>query len=348
MRKTTAQGLLRDVFPAAIRQLARHTTSMARAMGMSGTIAAAVLACAVSPTSAQTYPDRPIKFIAPTTPGSPADILARAVAEGMTRELKVPIVVENKPGADQIIGFEHVARMAPADGYTVGIIGIDGQALLPITKKGLRFNPHDDLTLVAGLAEGRYVLVGPAAAPHKNFKEVMDAIKAAPGRFNYGTSGPVVRIPILMLMNDLNLDMTHIPFKGGGPYAQELAAGNIDLGFVSETSAKPLAGRLRYYGVTGSTRTATEPNVPTFAELGFPKILGPAYALVVRAGTPKAIIDKLSHAAAAALQSPEMKVRSQGLLVTIQYSDAETAKRMLDERTKIYRDIADRVGLKPE
>ena len=294
------------------------------------------------------YPDRPIKFVAAATAGSPADILARAVAEGMSKELKVPIVVENKPGADQIIGFEHVARGAPNDGYTVGIVGIDGQALLPLTKKQMRFDPRTDLTIVAGLGEGRYMLAGPASLGVKNFQELMDEIKAHPKKFDFGTSGPVVLIPMLTLMNRLQLEMNHIPYKGGGPYSQDLAAGNIHLGFLSETSARPLANRLRFFGVTGESRSPFEPNVPTFAELGFPQVFGPAYALVVRAGTPKSVIDRLAAAASVALASPEMKARSQGLLLSIRYSSPEEASKTLRERIQSYTEIAQRVGLHPE
>ncbi|QXZ10708.1 tripartite tricarboxylate transporter substrate binding protein [Comamonas sp. Y33R10-2] len=307
-----------------------------------------VLALLSQGAQATGYPERPIKFIAAATAGSPADIMARAVAEGMTKELRTPIIVENKPGADQVIGFEFVARGAPADGYTVGVIGIDGQALLPLTKKGLRFNPLEDLTTVAGLGEGRYVLAGPATAPQKNFKDIVEEIKSHPNKYDYGTSGPAVLIPMLALTNELKLTMTHIPYKGGGPYSQDLAAGNIHLGFLSETSARPLSNRLRFYGVTGSTRSAFEPNVPTFIELGYPQIFGPAYALVVRTGTPQAIIEKLSAAAEQALRSTEMKERSQGLLLSLKYEPAEMATRTLNERAKIYRHIAQRMGLKPE
>ncbi|HSV84031.1 MAG TPA: tripartite tricarboxylate transporter substrate binding protein [Ramlibacter sp.] len=297
---------------------------------------------------AQGWPDRPIKFIVPTTPGSAGDVLGRVLAETMNRTLNATIVVENKAGADQIIGLEHVAKGAPVDGYTVAVVGIDGQALLPITKKGLRFDPRKDLTLVAGIAEGRYVLAGPASAPYRNLKEFVQAAKAAPGKFNYGASGPVVRIPMLILMRDMGIDMVHVPFRGGGPYSAELAAGTLQLGFLSESSARPLASRLRFYGVTGSTRSPGNPDVPTLAEQGVSGVYGPAYGLAVRAGTPKAVVDKLSAAAAAAMESPEFKARTHGLLFAFRYDNAEMAQRLLDERVRAYQEIARRVGLEAE
>jgi len=136
---------------------------------------------ALLPAHAQGYPERVIKFVAPTTPGPTADMVARVVAEAMAKVLKQTIVVENKPGAEQMAGLEYLAKTAPADGYTVGVIGIDGQALMPLMRKSLRFDPLKDLTLVAGLGEVRYLLASPISTPPTNFKELVDAARTAPG-----------------------------------------------------------------------------------------------------------------------------------------------------------------------
>jgi len=158
----------------------------------------------------------------------------------------------------------------------------------------------------------------------------------------------VVRVPMVMLMHELGIDMVHVPFRGGGPYAAELAAGALHLGFLSESTARPLASRLRFYGVTGHSRSPGNPEVPTLAELGLPGIYGPAYGLAVRAGTPPAIIDRLSAATAAAMDSPEFKERTRGILIAFRYDNTESARRLLDERIKAYQEIAQRVGLEPE
>jgi hypothetical protein len=126
------------------------------------TCALVSLLAALMPARAETYPDRVIKFVAPTTPGPTADVVARVVAEAMSKVLKQTIVVENKPGAEQAVGLEYIAKMAPADGYTVGVIGIDGQALMPLVRNNLRFDPMKELTLVAGLGEVRYLLASPS------------------------------------------------------------------------------------------------------------------------------------------------------------------------------------------
>jgi len=293
---------------------------------------------------AQNYPDKPIKFISATTPGGIADVLARALAESMTKSLGQSIIVDNKPGADQIIGMEYVAKGQPADGYTVMVIGIDGQALVPLIKKNLRFDPLTDLTLVAGLGETRYALAGPIGAPYKNFKELVAAAKANPGKLNYGSSGPQVRFPTIVIMNENGLDMVHIPFAGSGPYRTALVAGTIDWAMIAEGNGNALKQRVRLYAVSGKKRSATNPDLPTFAELGFTRISSPAYALAVRAGTPQAIVDKLSSAAATAIASTEVKAAAQKLDIEVNFERAEAVKTSLDERHRAFEEYV-RKGL---
>lgn len=297
---------------------------------------------------AQSYPDRSIRFIAPTTPGPAADMIARVLAEAMSRVLKQPAYVENKPGAEQLIGLEYIAKSAPADGYTVGVVGVDGQALIPLMKKNLRFDPLKDLTLVGGIGEVRYVLASPVGAPPANFRQLVDAAKAAPGKFNYGSSIPQVYLYTLSLTQELGLDLVHVPFPSGAPFLQALVAGTVDWGLISEGAATPLKSRLRFHAITGSTRSAANPEVPTFKELGFPRIQGPSYALAVRSGTPQQIVEKLSAALAAALASPEMKAAAQRILLDIRYESPEAASRSLLERNKFYQELVQRAGLKPE
>lgn len=297
---------------------------------------------------AQTYPDKPVRFIAPTTPGPTADVLARVFADSMSRVLREPVIVENKPGADQQIGLEYIAKSAPADGYTVGVIGIDGQALMPLVRKDLRFDPIKDLTLVAGLGEVRYLLTTPATAPWKNFKELVDAARANPGKYSYGSSTPQVHLYTLSLIQDLGLDLLHVPFPSGAPFLTAVVAGTVDWGILAEGTANSVKPRVRLYAVTGSSRSSSSPDVPTFAELGFPRIYGPSYALAVRTGTPQAIIDKLSASAAAALASTEMKANAQKILFDINFESAAGVTRALNERFKFYQDFTRKLGLKPE
>ena len=297
-------------------------------------LAASGMACA------QTYPDKPIQFIASTTPGPMGDVVARVVAPAMSRVLNQTVLVINKPGAEQLVGLEYIAKSAPADGYTVGVIGIDGQALMPLVWKSLRFDPLKDLTLVAGLGEARYVLATPASASAASFRQVVDAARAAPGKFNYGASTAQVRLYTLSLTQELGLDLVHVPFSSGAPFLTALVGGQIDWGMIAEGTAMSVKTRVRVHAITGNTRSTANPDIPTFAELGFPKIYGPAYAL--------GVIDRLSAAAAAALALPELKSGAQNILFVPAYDNQETITRGFNERVRFYQDLAKRAGLKPE
>jgi len=302
------------------------------------------MACG-APSAHAEYPERPIKFIAATTPGGMADLAARIVGAAMAKILNQTIVIENKPGAEQIIGMEFVAKGQPADGYTAIVIGIDGQALLPLTKKGLRFDPITDLTLVAGLGDTRGALVGPATAPFQNFKELLEAVKANPGKMNYGETGAQNRYPSQAVLDALNLKATPVPFAGAAPVYMAVSSGTVDWVFIGESNATTLKPRVRLYALTGSGRSTLNPEVPTFAELGFSKVLGPAYALGVRSGTPAAIAEKLTAAAAAALALPEVKAAAQKVLLDLAFQNAEGARRQMMERYQLYQDYAKRRGL---
>ncbi len=294
------------------------------------------------------YPDRPIRIVAATTAGGTADLLARGLGEALSKSLGQPIVVENKPGADQIIGLEYVAKGQPADGYTAILIGLDGQALLPLLKKSLRFDPMNDFTLIAGVGEGRYAMVGPATSPYKSFKELMDFGKANPGKLNYGSSGPQVRFPSLAVLHELGVDAVHLPYPGAGPYMTAVASGTIDWNILGEVNAVGLRPRVQVYAITGKTRSAALPDVPTFGELGFPKLFGPAYALAVRTGTPQPVIDKLQSAVAQAMSSPEVKSFWAKASIEVKNDSAEVARRTLTDRYKFYEEFVKNGTMKAE
>lgn len=295
---------------------------------------------------AQTYPERPIRFVVPTTPGPMADVLARTLATSMARVLHQTIYVENKPGADQIVGLDYIAEGAPADGYTVGVIGLDGQVLLPLTRHDLTFDPRKDLTFVAGLGDVRYVLAGPATAPYRSFGELMNGAKAHPGKFNFGSSTPQVQLYSLAIARKFGLEVTHIPYSSGAPFVTALVAGDLDWGILAEGTSRPVSSKVRLYAVTGQSRSAISPDVPTFAELGLPEIRGPAYGLVVRNGTPPGIVARLSAAAAEALASADMKASAQKILFDISYQNFAAVQRASNERFEFYQDLIRTTGVK--
>ena len=297
--------------------------------------------------AAQEYPSKPIRFVVPSQPATTNDGLTRVLAADMSKTLGQPIVVENRSGADQVIGVEFIAK-APPDGYTAGFVGVDGVAFMPILAKELRFDPFKDMTPIATVAESRYVLAGPSARPWKTFNELLAYAKANPGKLNYGSSAPQVRYGSLLILQKYNLDIAYIPYSGGGQYLTAMAGGQFDMGIVGDGSAAGLGERVQVLAVTGKTRSPKLPNVPTFDELGIANVFGPSYALAVPSAVSRPIIDKLVNAAERSVQKPEIKAALDKLAIDITFEKGEAARRVLNERAKAYAEFAKRAGLKAE
>jgi tripartite-type tricarboxylate transporter receptor subunit TctC len=311
----------------------------------------ALLACSLLLTLgqviAQEYPSKPIRFIVPSSPATTNDGLTRVITAEMSKILGQPIFVENKSGANQIIGVEAIARAAP-DGYTVGILGVDGVAFMPLVSSHLRFDPFKDIVPVATVAEVRYVLAGPSARPWKSFSELVAYARANPGKLNYGSSAPQLLYGMMLILRKMNLDIAYIPYSGGGPYLLALAAGTVDMGIAGDGSAASLGERVQVMAITGSTRSPKRPNVPTFDELGIANVYGPSFSLFVPAGTAKPIVDRLVNALERAVQRPEVKVALDKLAFEVTFEKGESAARTLNDRIKAYADFAKVSGLKPE
>ncbi len=315
-------------------------------------IASALLGCAALVTAstalAQSYPIKPIRFIVASSPGTSVDVLARLFGAEMGKALGQTIIVENKVGAAQALALEHVARQSPADGYTVSIIGTDAIALLPVTSKNLRFDPIKEITLIAGLTEARYIFAGSSSRPWKNFQELIAHAKANPGKLNYGASAHQVRFPILVLAQNLGIEMVHIPFSGGGPYQQAVAGGTVDVGMIGESPSRSMGDKINIFALTGDKRAPNLPNVPTFAELGFPQIRGPAYGMAVRTGTPREIVDRLTSLASTVMSNAAMQAGADKMLMVITNDKIDMAQKKLAEQVAFYADFAKKAGVTPE
>ncbi len=300
------------------------------------------------PTSAQTYPDRPIRMIVANTPGTVADTLGRLMAAEMSKSLGQPIVVENKPGANAIIGLEYVINQKPSDGYMLVSTAVSALASLPVTVRDLRFDPLKDLPPFIGVAEVPYVLSSPAAAPWKDFAEFVAYAKAHPRKLNYGAPAPTVQLPIEALIRAIGLEIVHVPYKGGGPYMQAIVANEVQLGLIPESSVRTFGERVRPLAVTGDQRLAAFPQVPTFKELGYPQIRGLAYSLNAPAGAPKAAIDKLHAAASRALRDPEVRTRIEKMGFSVTDQPPAAAAGALAEEARYLADVARKIGLEPQ
>ena len=272
-------------------------------------VAAALLLPAAS--QAQTaYPDRPVHFIVPFTAGSGTDIVARTVGEAMSRSLKQPIVIENRPGAGGTLGAAQVAKSTP-DGYTL-LIHSAGHVANASIYPNLSYDTIRDFAGITPLATLPNVLIVAPAKGYRNVQDLVDKARANPGVLNYGSagSGSATHMNAEIFRMSAKFNAQHVPFKGTPEVLTEVAAGRLDFFFAPLSSALPLIkdGRLQALAVGTAQRSPLLPEVPTTLEAGFPQSDYVFWvALLAPAATPRAIVERLNAEALKALASPEVK-----------------------------------------
>lgn len=261
------------------------------------------------------YPNKPIRLVVPYPAGGLTDTLARQVAEGLSKRLGQPIVVENRGGAGGIIGTDYVAKSAP-DGYTL-LMTIPGPITANIALyKKLPYDPRIDLRPVSDIAMARTVLTVNPAVPVKTVAELIAYAKKEPGKLRMGSWGPGTQPHTIQTYMDktYGVDILHVPYRGEGPMVTDLLAGQVNVTIGSVTSLRQYiaVGKLRPLAVAGTTRVRALPDVPTFAEAGYGdaayKIVGPT-TLLAPAKTPDAIVEKLGREVSALVKTPEISAR---------------------------------------
>jgi len=264
---------------------------------------------------AQNYPSGPVRIVVPFPPGGGTDILARSLAQRLNEAWGVSVIVDNRGGANGTIGAALVAK-APADGQTL-IIVPSGFAVNPSIYRNLPFDTAKDFAPVSELASSPLVLVVHPSFPPRNVKELIAFLKARPNEINYGSSGngspPHLATELFKLMTGTK--MTHIPYKGAGPAAIDVIAGQIPIYFMNALQATPhiKAGRVRALAVTSGKRFPGLANVPTMAEAGVPGYdYTNWYGMLAPAGTPRSSVTKVQAEVARILNLPEIKERLSG------------------------------------
>jgi tripartite-type tricarboxylate transporter receptor subunit TctC len=257
------------------------------------------------------YPNKSINFIVPYGAGGSADSRSRQIAQKMSVILKQPIVVDNKPGAGGNIGTEFIARAAP-DGYTIGMGNFAPMAVNKTLFGNLRYDPETDLSPIVLIEKGPLVLVVNPNSSYKTISDIVSAAKAKPGVLTFSSGGIGGSHQLSAELFELNagISMIHVPYKSGSAALMDLMAGNVDLMFDQMYSAVPSikADKLRPIAITSRKRSPLLPNVPSFLELGYPKVEVLNWqGLITPKGTPKAIIDKLNAAANQALKDPGLR-----------------------------------------
>ena len=264
----------------------------------------------------QDYPSKPITFIVPYAPGGNADLRSRQVAQKMSVMLHVPIVVDNKPGAGGNIGTDLIARGAP-DGYVIGMGNFAPLAVNHALFKKLSYDPQKDLIPVVLIEKGPLVLMVNPNSSYKSVQDVVTAAKSKPGVLTFGSGGigGSHQLSAELFKQTAGIDMIHIPYKGGSQAATDLLAGNVDMMFEQMYAVMPSiqSGKLRPLAVTSKSRVSTLPNVPTFAEAGYPQVEVLNWqGLVVPKGTPSAIVDRLNEVVNRALKEADMREKIVG------------------------------------
>ncbi|QWE02096.1 tripartite tricarboxylate transporter substrate binding protein [Polynucleobacter sp. JS-JIR-II-b4] len=257
------------------------------------------------------YPSKPINFIVPYGAGGSADSRSRQIAQKMSIILKQPIVVDNKPGAGGNIGTEAIVRAAP-DGYTIGMGNFAPMSVNKTLFGNLRYDPEIDLTPIILIEKGPLVLVVNPNSPYKSVQDIVAAAKAKPGvlTFSSGGIGGSHQLSAELFEQNAGIQMIHVPYKSGSAALTDLMGGNVDLMFDQMYSAVPSikADKIRPLAITSKKRSPLLPNVPSFTELGYPKVEVLNWqGLIAPKGTPKAIIDKLNAAANEALKDPQLR-----------------------------------------
>ena len=272
-------------------------------------------AIAAVPAAAQEFPHKPIRVVIPYAAGGGSDITMRIVQARAMELLGQSLIVDNRPGGGTLIGTRMV-QQAPADGYTIGIMD-PAFIINPTLVKSAGYDALKDFAPVTLITATPLILVTPASFPPKTVQELVDHVRANPGKVNFGSpgDGSAGHLAIEQFRSHFGLKMTHIPYKGAGPAVTAVVAGEVPM-LIAGSGGVPFIqdGRLRGLAATSTKRLPSIPNVPTFAELGFPQINVQTFASVVApAGTPPAALRRLNAAFAGATQSPEVKARLEQL-----------------------------------
>jgi len=302
-----------------------------------------------SASAQEPYPSKPITLIVPFPPGGVADIVGRPFADALSRELKSPVVIENKPGAGGGIGMSTVAKAKP-DGYTL-LLALSSISILPAADKVIGRAPLyqlDQLTPIARLTADPTVLAVRADSPWTTLQEFIDDARKRPGAINYGSSGNygTMHMPMEMFAQSAGIKLTHVPFTGAGPAVVALLGGTVDA--ISSGPSTVIqhvkAGKLRVLASWGDKRLGSFPDVPTLTESGYPVVFFQWAALFAPAGTPESALAKLRDAARATASDSRFVSALATVETPVQYLDAPELAKFWEADAQKLGEAVRRVG----
>ena len=310
------------------------------------------LCFAASGAWAQGWPDRAVKIVAPFGPGGTADKLGRLVAAQLTEHFKQSFVVENKPGAGGSVGSQIVAQSAP-DGYTFVVSGVASHVVRPNLPGGTPYDPMKDFTHVALLGGPPAVFAVKPSLPAKTLKEFIALAKKEPGKLTYGSpgTGTFGQLVAELFKHEAGINVVHVPYKGAARAVQDLMGGQISSISTTLTTASGQikGGAARALALSSPKRLADYPDIPTFAEQGFPNIVGTVwFSLSGPAGVPPDIVDKLNAAVREALKAPEVRNAVRSDAIEPNDLDAQQFTAFVAEELKRWAPIVKASGAKKD
>ncbi len=301
---------------------------------------------------AQAYPAKPIRIVVPYAAGGPIDMTTRPLAQKLNEAMGNPVVVDNRAGANGIIGTDNVAK-SPADGYSLVVASGGAFAIGPHVYAKLPFDVFKDFAPVSLFVTMPELLAVHPALPVRTVKELVALAKARPNELNFGSSGTgsTPQLAAEMLKSAAKIQMVHVPYKGMGPATMDLIAGHLQLVFADlpVLAQQVKGGKLRALAVATRTRSASLPDVPTMAEAGFPQVEAYNwYALYAPAGTPKAIIARLNAEVAKVMSNPDMKSFAQSVGADAVSSTPEELAALHRREFDKWASVVKTAGIKPE
>jgi tripartite-type tricarboxylate transporter receptor subunit TctC len=317
---------------------------------LSGVLAVLAVLAGASPAAAQAYPTAPIRVLVPFGAGGATDVVARVFSDRLQQRLGQSVTVENRAGAAGQIAATAFAR-SPADGYTLMFTTAAPITVAPLMNDKVQYDPRKDFVPVAVVAVQPVWIVVNANSPFKSLNDIVVKAKAEPGKLTYGTSGVGTELHLAAeaVSRSAGIRMVHVPFRGGGEVITALLGSQVDFAALSTASIAGAVkqGTLRVLAVSSPKRMTDFPDVPTFAELGHGgATMMPWWGLMAPAGTPVAVVERLTKELEAAALDATVRERLKATFVQIEFEGPAAFRQRLDAETKLYGEIIKSANIK--